>query len=768
MVRARLKILILLLAAPPAAIIVRLAYLQLVPEVHGRYWLLSQHRTRTFSAPIRGRIISSDGAVLAGNEPLCRIHANYPRLNMRREALSAVIREIRRRSPFPGVEEVEARIVEASDPRALAAGGEDGGDGPGDLLPLVENLDRALAERLARRIKSWPGFFELWPDGRGASSLWYRPRRLLAMEITLHRLAAIIGPPEAAAATYALLRSRIDAEMARVETLVEEEIEADRKDGIREGLIETRKRTVRALLHRSSSWLLASDVPQAAVTAIEYHRHLFPGIEVEDGVRRVYPEGEACGTLTGYLRRIGEEDEKALRAGGRLVDTLDVDVGIDAFSRARERGLRRSDLLATGGLEQFHDDRLRGFYGIRVERLDKMGQPADLLEDIAPEDGEDVRVTVEASLQRVLYEALRASIKPLGGRQAGVAGSAAVMSLAAEELGAVLASVGFPGIDSNRMTHESGPYQKELEALWEPQTDGWLLDRPSRHALYPGSVFKLVLAAAAMESAAPWEGEYTPERLYECTHEFKFVKGLHCSSRAGHGPIDLAGAIQHSCNSYFYYLGLKHLGPEPILQWADRFGYGRPTGIDLPPHKLESGFLGSPAGAQRAGGTCHLSIGQVHVKATPLQVLRSVAAVALGGTVLPRPYLVAPREPPYERLPVGNARAIKAVRDGLWRTGHAGGTAARLELRLHRFSAAYKTGTAEILSGPEAVHHAWLVGFAPFEAPRIAFVIVIEKSPLHGAEACALVANRLLEHFAAKEPGLYYLEDRGEAEERRP
>jgi penicillin-binding protein 2 len=769
MVRTRIKLLLWILIVPFVAAVARLAYLQLVPEVHARYWKLSQHRTRTFSAPIRGRIISRDGKVLAGNKPLYRLHANYTRLNPRREALAAVVREIRKRSPFPDPDEVESRILAASDPRALAASAEDGADGPGDLLPLVENVDRDLAERLEATLRAWPGFFELLPAGEGPSlGLWFRPGRLLAMEVTLHRVAALMGPPESAPATYALLRSMIDSEIARVEAMVERELVEDRKENAREDLIERKRKTIRALIYRRESWLLASSVPAEAVTAIEYHPRLFPGIEVEDAVQRVYPESEVCGTLTGYLRRVTQEDEERLRLEGRLVEGLDEGGGVEALEESRKGSLRRTDLLGTGGLEEYHDERLRGLYGLRIQRVNKLGEAVDLLEDLPPEDGEDVLVSIDAGLQRSLHDVLAASVRPLGGRDAGVAGSAAVMSLEEGELGALLASVGFPGIDPNRMTHESGPYQKELERDWEPQTGGWFLDRPSRHALYPGSVFKLVVAAAAMEAAAPWEGDYSPERRYECSYEFKLLPQVHCSARHPRADIDLVTALQHSCNSYFYYLGLEHLGPPLLRDWAVHFGYGRPTGVDLPAHKLESGILLPAEEVRGKRGACLLSIGHAYVRATPLQVLRGVAAIALGRPVLPRPWLVAPRGP-HESLPIANARTAGAIREGLWRTAHApDGTAADPRLGLHRFDAGFKTGTAEILSGPGTPHHAWLVGFAPFEAPRIAFVIVIEKTPLHGAVACAPVARRLLEHFAEREPGLYLVDDGTGTEEQKP
>ena len=105
-----------------------------------------------------------------------------------------------------------------------------------------------------------------------------------------------------------------------------------------------------------------------------------------------------------------------------------------------------------------------------------------------------------------------------------------------------------------------------------------------------------------------------------------------------------------------------------------------------------------------------------------------------------------------------NPRAWEVLHDGLWRAGHeAGGTASKPGLGLDRYRAAYKTGTAEIDTPSGTLNHAWIAGFAPFEEPRIAFVAVVERTPLHGAEACAPIVRAILERFAAEDPAAYVL-----------
>jgi cell division protein FtsI/penicillin-binding protein 2 len=183
---------------------------------------------------------------------------------------------------------------------------------------------------------------------------------------------------------------------------------------------------------------------------------------------------------------------------------------------------------------------------------------------------------------------------------------------------------------------------------------------------------------------------------------------------------------------------------------------------------------------------CNYSIGQELVKATPLEVLRSVAAVARGLEALPRPYLVRPRKidlrrgdrdpdrillstvgrspgrtaaPLVVQRGVRNRETADRIREGMWRVGHEDhGTAANPALDLWRFNAAYKTGTAEASDADKNLHHAWLVGFAPFPAPRIAFVVVLERTRAHGADGCAPVATCLLRHFAMKDEAAYLVD----------
>jgi penicillin-binding protein 2 len=748
------------------ALLGRLCSLQLVEESYERCQRLSQHQSRVFSPPRRGRIFSRDGKVLAANRPVFDLQLDYRKLNPRAEPLEILLEELKKRFPFPDQREVEDLLVGLANREELAiapAGGPEGAGG-GQGLRLVEKLDAATAALLRRRLRRYEGFFELRQAKDDASwEVLFYPRKVLTMEITLQRLAELLDGPRVKESTRLDLRKRVDAMVEEVENRVAKELE-ETGDGEEPG--EARKAVLRRL-HYQQRWLLLENAPLSVVAQIEYHPERFPGIQVVDGMEREYPLKERCGTLIGYLRRLGAEEEASLRRSGHLLDSLPPLLEAeDGFAQARQGSFRRTDLLPAGGLEEAYDRKLRGLYGMSVWSVDNWNRPREKLEEIPPQDGEDIHTTIESELQDLLYDALERSVrKPNGGPGVGSAGSAAVMEV---ESGALLASVGFPGVDSNLMTERPGSYTKELKDSWGEQTGGWFLDRPSRHALYPGSIFKIVLAAAALEAAEEWEGKYSLERRYPCHHEFELVKGVHCASRNGHGQVNLIEALQYSCNNYFYFVGLKHLGPEKIYQWASRFGYGLPTGVDLVPSVYEKGSLHAPELVKSPLDVCHYSIGQVHVTATPLQVLRSIAAVAAGGKGLPHPYLVTPA-PALDPSPFRSPRTAAVIKQGLWDAAHRPeGTASDPSLGLSRFNAALKTGTAEREVRSELVHEAWLVGFAPFDSPRIAFVAAIEDTDLHGAQACAPLVSRLLEYFAAKDPEAFLLDAKSRSKAKRP
>jgi penicillin-binding protein 2 len=753
-----------LVLLPFAVVAARLAHLQLVPSKHEEMERLSQHVRTRFSSPRRGRILSRDGEVLAQNRALFSLHFRYSLLNPRHRALDVLMAEFARQSaPFDRVE-VENLILGLEDPGRLTAMPDPETPAADEWRPLVRKVGAALGRRLPR----WTGLrgmFEVRRGEDGEHTLGCYPRAALRFEITLERLAALLaraksggqgsagGPP----ADARQLRERVAGALENIEKMLLGRAERDAERGLSRDLVTRRTLEDRKTWHERHDWILLEDVPEEVVTVIEYHPELFPGIRVVDDTKRVYPRGEAFGTLTGYLRPLFAADLERREKDGQLLESLRGVTSREEFIARRDDVLRREDLIGAGGLESSYDRELRGQLGMLLVEADSRGRTRALLDEVAAVDGTDLVTTLDTRLQELLYLQLAARVRPEQGHGAGTAASAVVLD---PRTGAVLAAAGFPGVDPNRQRDPE--YREELERTWGEQTDGWELDRPVLHALYPGSVFKVVAAAAALEGGVPWEGPFSPERGYPCNHTFDLDKHFRCAAEYGHTPdrrVDLVEALQYSCNNYFFWVGAKHLGYARLREWAETFGFGEPTGIDLPPHLAERGEL---RGAEEVRGleVCLSVIGQVHVRATPLQVARAMAAVATGD--LPSPYLVRPRGAK-TRLPL-RASSLEWIRRGMWAAAHhPDGTAGKPEHGLSPYRVAVKTGTAQRESRRGGPHLAWVAGFAPAAADgkaeaRIAFAVVVEETELGGADASAPVVSALLEHLAREDAALYRLE----------
>jgi penicillin-binding protein 2 len=312
--------------------------------------------------------------------------------------------------------------------------------------------------------------------------------------------------------------------------------------------------------------------------------------------------------------------------------------------------------------------------------------------------------------------------------------------------GELLAAASAPRFDPNLFTRgDDGSLQALLSAPGHP-----LFDRVSRMALPPGSVFKIVAAAALLETHA-----ITRETPLACQGYLHEPDRLRCAvyrnSGVGHGEIKLTEALEQSCNVFFFHFA-GEMGPGPLVAWAERFGAGRRTGVDLPDES--PGRLGTPGSLPRiagrawqAGDTYGLAVGQGPLAATPLQVARWVAAIANGGTlVTPRVTRAVSDNTPKaagagERLPVA-ATTLAAIREGMERVVSNPNGTGYATVRLTWPTIAGKTGTAEV--GGDQAEHAWFAGYTPADNPQWAIVVVLEHGG-NGATAAGPIARRLVQ-----------------------
>jgi penicillin-binding protein 2 len=325
--------------------------------------------------------------------------------------------------------------------------------------------------------------------------------------------------------------------------------------------------------------------------------------------------------------------------------------------------------------------------------------------------------------------------------------------------GEILAMVSKPSPDPNLFAVRIKP--EDWKALNEDPNHP-LLHRAIQAQLAPGSVFKVILATAALETKA-----LRPGFTINCSGSATFYgRKFQCWKQ--HGVVDLHRAIVESCDVFFYNVG-KILGIERIAYYARQFGLGQPTGIDLPGE--EAGLIPSPEWKMRrfkqqwwAGETISVAIGQGAVQVTPLQLARTIAGLASGGN-FPRPHLLKDNgNETYkqvgetaDRFPLQES-TVETVTMGMWGVVNENGTAAASRIQGVEFCG--KTGTAQLISQEgrkkaqgrtqrNLVHNAWFIGYAPRRNPEIVVSVLVEHGE-HGSMAGTLARDVIRSYYDKK------------------
>ncbi len=459
------------------------------------------------------------------------------------------------------------------------------------------------------------------------------------------------------------------------------------------------------------------DVTLTELARIEARRDRFPSIEVRQSARRHYPEGALAAHAIGYVGEVSE---------ARLQTTENATT------------LFRGDIVGKSGIERAYDDPLRGVRGWMVASVDSLGRQigdSQVLEE--PGHGAPIEITLDLRMQRALVEALGAE-----------AGAGVFLD---PRTGEVLALASTPAFDPNRFA--DGLTREAWQAL-NADEGRPLHDRAIASYYAPGSTFKVVMSIAGLET-----GTIHPSDALFCAGSTVIYGHRRlCWKKGGHGRVDLERALAQSCNVYFYHLG-QRLGIEPIQRFGATLGLGSPTGVDIPGE--EGGILPSAEWKQRAhgepwypGDTISVAIGQGLIAVTPIQMATMIAGVATGR--LPRPHLARTGQSPSRELPISPG-TLATVRRGLEMVVEAG---TGRSVTRGGFTVAGKTGTAQVFKKSAGIDadelpkaerdHAWFVGYAPVDAPRVAFAVVVEHGG-HGGTSAAPIVRQVLEVYFAPE-----------------
>lgn len=477
--------------------------------------------------------------------------------------------------------------------------------------------------------------------------------------------------------------------------------------------------------------MLLKDISRELVAQIEARRWELPGIQVGVIPARYYPYGDLAAHVVGY---VGEISARQLESPGYT-------------------GYRMGDVVGQTGIEARWERYLQGQRGVKEVVVNATGTKTGEASFERELSGHNVVLTIDADVQA-------AAERALGDRR----GAVVAMDTRSGEVWALVSN---PRYDPNWFAGDmpKGMWAELVQGSGRPLTN-----RATQGTYPPGSVFKVVMEAAALDS-----GVMSLAERVTCLGQMKIGnRFFRCHKREGHGSVNHFGALVESCDVYFYTVG-NRLGVDRIHEYALRFGMGQPTGLGL--GEESAGLVPSTEWKRRAfrdpeqqrwypGETPSVAIGQGAVTATPIQMARVVAAVANGGK-LHRPSLIRKIESSdgsflddsFAPEVVGelgiDATILQVIRDDLEGVvNDARGTARRAKMPEEwGIKVAGKTGTSQVVAldkhkkGTELDHHAWFVGYAPSDSPELVVSVIVENGGSGGFAAAPVVQETLKAYF---------------------
>ena len=505
---------------------------------------------------------------------------------------------------------------------------------------------------------------------------------------------------------------------------------------------------------------------------LQEHAADFPGVQIQQTYLRDYPYQSLAAQVLGYIGEVSPEELKRKRAAGK--------------------DYRGGDKIGKSGVEATFDEYLNGTPGAAQIRVDSRGRqqsPVELRRDAVP--GTAVRLTIDIDVQRAAERAIREGVAlAKANKQFNVAGGA-IIALDPRD-GAVRAMASYPTYKPSVYVGRIDPDKLAplVDDAAAKAADFPGLNRVTQVAYPPGSVWKPVTALAAMQ-----EHILSPYSSIQCTPTAEYGRDKQKFKNWDpyvNRPMNLPEALATSCDTYFYTVGNRFYEGgsterSRMQQWARKFGFGAPTGLDLgneapswqtvvpTPAWRKKTFKSDWDRAWNPGDSIQLAIGQKDVTVTPLQMARFYAMIANGGKLV-TPYVVSGAEqqgttgqraltlqqfpPPPPRDAGVDPAALQAVREGLWAATHStNGTSSGVFAR-YGVSIAGKTGTAEKvvnLPGYPVGHledQSWWCGYGPSEDAELVVCAVIENGG-HGSAAAAPAALRVFEkYFGKKAPPL--------------
>lgn len=441
----------------------------------------------------------------------------------------------------------------------------------------------------------------------------------------------------------------------------------------------------------------------------EFDGYKFEGKDLAYELKRRYLYKESLGMVTGYVGSVNEKELKAEKCGTFLSNW---------------------DVVGRGGVEEGIDCDLRGVDGKRLIEVDAKGDYVRELGRLAPEKGKDINLSLDAYWQEKIYKLLE--------------GKKAVVVISEPKTGKILTMVSSPSFDPNAFSYDQN--KEMIQNYLDDKANLPLLNRAVAGRYHPGSVFKITVATAGLQT-----GVIDRNTLFEDTGvikvgDYSYTNWLWTKRGGTDGMVDIVAALKRSNDIYFYRLG-ERVGPANMKIWAEKFGLGNKTGVELPGEAI--GVIPDEKWKQEArgekwylGNTYHMAIGQGDVDVTPLQINEMTNVIANGG-VKCEMSLLRDKKPECESLGI-KKETINIVTEGMKAACKTGGTA--WPLFNFKTELACKTGTAEVGDGSKDTH-AWLTAFAPALDPQISITVLVERGGEGSDVAAPIVGDILKEWF---------------------
>lgn len=477
--------------------------------------------------------------------------------------------------------------------------------------------------------------------------------------------------------------------------------------------------------------ILAEDIDREKVLLWDAAGQNFSGINLEKNLRREYVDGPDFSHILGYVGRMNEKDSKEHP---------------DYFL---------TEILGKSGLEFQYQDILRTLPGRQETEVSARGEIKSIGTISESNDVKSLVLSIDAGLQKQLYEEINKALKKTGGTKA------AALALDPRN-GKVLALLSFPAFDNNALA--KGVTHEEYDKLFN-NNDLPLFNRAISGQYPPGSTIKPFFGAAGLE-----EGVVKPNTIINDDGAISIPNPYNSSiiynfpDWKTHGPVNIYSAIAQSCDIYFYTLGggygdFKGLGIDRLEKYLKLFGFGKTTGIDLPNEK--TGFVPDVDWKKETkkedwyiGDTYHLSIGQGDLTATPLQMAVLTATIANGGIVWQSQIVdkiidsakntIKDIEPAGRKIDFISEENFGIIREAMRQTILSGSAQYLRDLTVE---VAGKTGTAQ--TSANSPTNAWFTAFAPYRNPEIVLAILVEGGG-EGSSAAVPIAKETLKWYFNK------------------